>query len=547
MLNPQLIPQTSHAPAPWWRGFPLLRLLTFLGLAVHLLLLFRPDESFVSRPFQEDAFYSLSVARSIAQGNGLTIDGVQSTNGVQPLICFLYAPAFLIGGNDMYAALRLVLLLQVLIYAAVVGIVAWFMTTLLRPGIPKQEVFWLMAMILAWSYTFSNGMLNGLETGLAVAMACLAAGYYNSAIKPHPDGRPGRYFLLGALLGLAVLTRIDMAFLVAALLLCHLWHAHRRYGSLKGGERFAALRRTLVQCFIMGATSVLISSPWWTYNQLTFGSLLPISGQAQQMLIPDPGVNFESTMLVLVNALMPLVHTPVLYYNYSPMLAPLVFIAALVLLITLGKGWGTAREASASWSRFWDYSGALPLVIFGAALIIYYIFFFGAPHFVVRYLMTVRMLIGVSVIAFIYLIWYLAPHAGRLRTMLILLLAGCMGASAYALSWNFTDFWGNIFLYPARWVAQNTAPPQKVGMFQSGTTGFLAPQVVVNLDGKVNVSALRALQAGRLPAYVDSMRFDYIVDWSHFIDQALADPNVRSHYELVDTLVGDFQVWKRIK
>lgn len=525
----------------------MLRLLTFLGLAVHLLLLFRPDASFVSRPYQEDAFYSLSVARSIAQGKGLTIDGVQPTNGVQPLICFLYAPAFMTGGSDMYLALRLTLLLQVLIYAAVIFIVAWFMTTLLRPGIPKREMFWLIAALMAWSYTFSNGMLNGLETGLAVAMACLVAGYYTTAIASRPDGSPGRYFLLGAMLGLAVLTRIDMAFLVMAVLLCHLWHAHRRYSSLKGAERFAALRRTLVQCFITGATSILISSPWWIYNQLTFGSLLPISGQAQQMLIPDPRVNLESTVLVLVNALMPLIHTPVLYYDYSPMLAPLVFVAVLVLLLTLARGWSVAREAATRWSRFWDYSGALPLVIFGVALVIYYIFFFGAPHFVVRYLMMVRVLIGVSVIAFIHLIWHLAPRPGRLRPMLVLLMAGCMGASAYAMSWNFTDFWGNLYLYPARWIAQNTAPPQKVGMFQSGTTGFMAPGVVVNLDGKVNVSALRALQAGRLPAYVDSMRFDYIVDWKHFIDQALADPAVRSHYEPVDTIVGDFQVWKRKK
>jgi hypothetical protein len=70
---------------------------------------------------------------------------------------------------------------------------------------------------------------------------------------------------------------------------------------------------------------------------------------------------------------------------------------------------------------------------------------------------------------------------------------------------------------------------------------------VVNLDGKVNAGALHALEGGRVPAYVDSMRFAYLIDWDFFIDQALADPAVRARYRPVDTLTGSFVVWKRVE
>ncbi len=530
-------------------GLSLLRLLTFVGLCIHLLLLFRPAEQLVSRPFQEDAFYSLSVSRSLAEGKGLSVDGVQPTNGVQPLICFLYAPLFQLGGGDLYLALRFVLLLQVLIYAAAVFAIAWYTTALMRPGGPKREVFWLITTVFAWSYTFSNGLLNGLETGLAVAVVFAVLGYYQTRIASEPEASErglGRYIILGAMLGVAVLTRIDIAFLVAAILLWHLLRAHLRYGSLQGRERLAALGRTLGQCVAVGLTSIIVSSPWWIYNQVTFGSIVPISGQAQQILIRDTGANLEAIWLALAHAVLPTVHTPVLLYEYTPVLVPLGFLLAAVLAVSIGRGWGAVRAAVSGWSRFWEYSATLPLAIFGLALAVYYGFFFGAPHFIVRYLASPRVLIGITSVVFFYLVWRHAPAGSLLRTMLVLLLAGSMIGGGVAMRWNFTDFWGNFFLYPARWIAASVRQPQKVGMFQSGTTGFLSPGIVVNLDGKVNVGALRATQEGRIPAYVDSMRFDYLIDWPEYMAKAFADPAVRARYRAIDTLEGRFIVWKRI-
>lgn len=50
----------------------------------------------------EDGYYALSVARNFAEGNGITIDGTQITNGFQPLFTFVAVPAFLIAGENKF-------------------------------------------------------------------------------------------------------------------------------------------------------------------------------------------------------------------------------------------------------------------------------------------------------------------------------------------------------------------------------------------------------------------------------------------------------------
>ena len=57
-----------------------------------------PD--FVALAFGEggdDAYYYFTIARNIAHGDGITIDGAHWTTGFQPLWQLLISPAFLAG------------------------------------------------------------------------------------------------------------------------------------------------------------------------------------------------------------------------------------------------------------------------------------------------------------------------------------------------------------------------------------------------------------------------------------------------------------------
>ncbi|HVZ38003.1 MAG TPA: hypothetical protein VHI13_01905 [Candidatus Kapabacteria bacterium] len=523
------------------------RWLALLAFTIHLLLLVRPDASFFSRPFQEDAFYSLSVAHSLADGKGLSIDGVQKTNGVQPLVCFLDAPLFAIAGDDVALALRLVLLLQVAILLGAAMAIAWFTTTLLRDRSARAEIFWLVTAVVGWSYMLINGMLNGLETGLSTGLVFAAAAYYNSRIAAASERAGlGRFALLGILLGLGVLARIDEAFLVACLIAWHAWCSHRRYGRLPGAERFAAFRRLILECMVMGGMSVVISAPWWIYNVVEFGSLVPISGQAQQLLFPDRWNNLMAALRTIADSFLVLVSTPHGVARISWLLGAGIAALAALAALWFTHSFGLLRRVAAAWRRQWNVALATPVLLFGIALLCYYIIFFGAPHFIVRYLVPLRVLIVLGVVTLVYLFWKSAPRRSPVRIAVTGLVLLALGGSAFGLSWNFADRNTNIYMFPARWITEHTLPADRIGMFQSGTTGFLHRNVV-NLDGKVNVGALRALQEHRMPAYIDSMRFDYLIDWAPYVEPVLADPILRGRYRPVDTLVADFIVWRRIR
>jgi hypothetical protein len=52
-----------------------------------------------------------------------------------------------------------------------------------------------------------------------------------------------------------------------------------------------------------------------------------------------------------------------------------------------------------------------------------------------------------------------------------------------------------------------------LGAFQAGVFSWFGQRDVVNLDGKVNPDAARALARRELGAYIESRRIDYLLDW----------------------------------
>ena len=52
-----------------------------------------------------------------------------------------------------------------------------------------------------------------------------------------------------------------------------------------------------------------------------------------------------------------------------------------------------------------------------------------------------------------------------------------------------------------------------LGAFQAGTFGWFGERDVVNLDGKVNPDAARALAKQELAEYIERRKIDYVLDW----------------------------------
>ena len=100
---------------------------------------------------------------------------------------------------------------------------------------------------------------NGLETGALLLCYALIWWYWAT----HGLQSTTQQIILGALLGAAVLARIDSVFLVCAVVGYFTW------------------RRQIRAAVVTGATAVVVSLPWWTYNLALTGSLMPTSARAE--------------------------------------------------------------------------------------------------------------------------------------------------------------------------------------------------------------------------------------------------------------------------
>jgi hypothetical protein len=85
-------------------------------------------------------------------------------------------------------------------------------------------------------------------------------------------------------------------------------------------------------------------------------------------------------------------------------------------------------------------------------------------------------------------------------------------------------------------------------MFESGRLAFLYPTRVVNLDGKMNVEALRAVLSGTLERYLKSANLDYVM--LHDEDVEYFDKSVpawRTSWRKIPEMIGECDVFERIQ
>lgn len=507
-----------------------------LAALARLALLVRPDSLFNARPLIEDAWYALTVARWFARGAGFSADGLQPTNGVQPLIVLFDAPLFALFGDAV--AVRLALAVCMAIEAALAWMLYATVRDMARDRTRGARAGTVAALLMLWSPSALVSTLNGLETGLAALAALVIV-----RLWMRMEDAVRHALAAGVAAGLGVLARIDIAFLVAVLTV--LTFARM----LRPRQTDVLRRRTDRQCviacvLIAGTAALVVSAPWWIYNVSTFGHLTPTSGLSQRLAIPL-AENLTALAQALLNALLVIGYVP-----YSPSL-PLAHRAMLAVLAVAGLVVAVVpplRRSLAAGLRAlrtgWRGRGLLPLGVFVAALACYYVLDFGAPHFLQRYLFLLRILAfigaGIAIEEFrmrFSPVWRrIAAGAG------IAVTAGVFG---FWYAWNLSPAKAaeNDFLAVSEWVRAQVPAGDRVGMGQSGTAGFFNAQVV-NLDGKVNAAVFEAMRAQRFCAFVDSARYEWLADWPHFFAR-LEGCGVMRQYVLVDS-VGRFRVYRRL-
>ena len=148
------------------------------------------------------------------------------------------------------------------LFSAVLGLISlwllWLLTgVMLAPDDPRR-----LAAVAALAFLPLFGYMTAVVNNDAlVVLLCLAA-FYTAATLMAGNGRPHRHALLGALTGLAILTKeVGLALLPIAVIAA----------LLPRGEQGPAFARRAKGAVIAVITALVIASPWWIRNLVLFG------------------------------------------------------------------------------------------------------------------------------------------------------------------------------------------------------------------------------------------------------------------------------------
>jgi len=153
----------------------------------------------------------------------------------------------------------------------------------------------------------------------------------------------------------------------------------------------------------------------------------------------------------------------------------------------------------------------MPWLVAASSLVLIYPLAFWATGFYVRYLAP--LLICLLPLTAVMCAARLATLSGSRVTAGALVLASAVLFFAAAVFTFHTGRIENSHSITAGFIKKHY-PSARVGAFQSGVIGYFNENVL-NLDGKMDLGALRMKQQGRLEEYIESIEADVIVDWGN--------------------------------
>jgi hypothetical protein len=462
-----------------------------------------PD--FVAVSFAEggdDAYYFFTVARNIAQGHGITIDGTHWTTGFQPLWGLVCAAAFLAPSDR--AAMAIVYVISFALWVAgALLFVRLARRTSLTPLSSSAAA--LLVVLFLGEAQLTRSYFNGMETGLYLTLVLWLLVAFQDYLGLEPrrvDLR--RVVTLGVLAGLTMLARNDGLFLCGTLLVATLFF----------GRRQNPMRDVAVVVAVASAMVV----PWLAYCHWASGNPMPQSGIATSIGVRGyvPLISIARKIVLSIDPL-GFLKMRTLADDHLAMAATLTLLAGAVLCLLLYY-----PLASAAGQFFERYFTPLKLLVL-----------------LLLALLIVRGLAKIEE----------AKIGGRpLAGVLVLAIAAAtVGSNLYWTARDYGRPWRSHLGLEAYEIVRSpyATGTSRIGMAESGRLGFLYPTRVVNLDGKMNVEALHALLAGRLGGYIQSANLDYIMlhdeDVDYF-DRTIAD--WRKHWR-PHGMLGEFEVFEK--
>ena len=413
----------------------------------------------------DDAFYYFKIAESIRSGGGSSFDGIAPTNGYHPLWMICAVAVYALGGADpLVPAAALVWLGGLLGLCTVIGAYR-LVERSIAPGCG-----WVAVALLLLPHAL-GAMLNGLETSLALLTTLGVAAFVARSGVLDPRGTPRDAAVLGALLALAFLARLDSVFLAFA----------AGGLALLGAAPWATV---LIRCCAMGGTFCALAAPYLALNLWSFGALMPISGgvksslpQIRESLALEGDSAFGlALLLVSWGALIPVVAQDLRARGVGAVLG-----SPLVLLGLACTGHFLHLYLWMTWGVYWWH-----FAVYGLWMAL------AVPAALAR-IATAERVRRLAVVCAVALALLALPlQVGQIQNR----------HERHAL-------WRDA----ASWARRNTEPDAVFALKDAGLFSFFSERRVVNLDGKANGLRYRDyLARGQVESYLSEVGVRYVAD-----------------------------------
>lgn len=420
----------------------------------------------------DDAAYYFGIARHAAAGDGLTFDGINRTNGFQPLWLCVLTAGFAAHDGSPETMFRVGLVLQAALLAAAGLSLAGVWRAVHSPGAALAAGAVYLAFVLVPA---ANGMESAvlvLCLALLLRFACGSRAFDGSSVR--------RAFAFGALLGLAILARLDMIFLAVSIAALSL------VPSGAAGETAGARWRRLLSIAAGAAVPV---APYLAFNRASFGAVMPVSG-AIKSSFPAVALSGESLMFIGKAA------------------------AGSIVLAAIYLAWWIARRPGASDGRG-RYRRALAAL--AAACLLHFIHTILFMRWAVFEWHFIPYVLFAALLAAEVAEEVLARARASRRPLVAAVAAAAILAAGAFSTFRILDrsperVWQVAAYRAALWARAETSPGDVFAMKDAGTFGYFSERSVINLDGVVNEIAFQdTLREGRLGPYLRRHGVRYVV------------------------------------
>jgi len=443
----------------------------------------------------DDAAYYFGIAENVAKGVGESFDGINATNGYQPLWLYVLAAVFRIHTGTPEAMYRAALVFQtVMLAVAAVMLYRWFIRFHSgRAALPAAILFLVFVAVPS---------VNGMESSLLILLLVILAvlGW-----KMRIDAESGflKNLLFGVVTGFVVLARLDMIFLPAVVCLLCLWPAVAR-----GVNRIPYFLKSLA----IGAGTTMVVAPYLIRNHVKYGDIMPISGALKSSFPSLVLSGYIFSRMGFRDKVALLVVVAYLVWELVRALRGDDEVASNRNLMEGGLG-GSAREnAGASGPGYFRIAA----MVLSATVVLHFLhsvlFMKWAVfrwHFVPYSFVAVVVLCEVMERL---LKWKWLGRRMFYRSIIVFLIAMGFFSVWRRYGDGLHGGWIIASYRAARWARGNTDKDAIFAMKDAGVFGYFSRRSTISLDGVVNnLEYQEALRRRGLKRYLAGKNVEYLV------------------------------------